>query len=267
MRTLPFSLIRVFGHVSRTPLSTRSLPMRRRYLVLALMACCLPAAVLARGTRYRFTSFNVPGATQTIGDGINNVGAIVGYFVDASGGFHGYILSVGGVFTQINVPGAVKTIVEGINNPGTMVGQYDAPVVGQTHGFVLSGGIFTSFDVPGATFTAGKGINLAGVTVGYYVEAAGTTHGFLLNSGRFTTIDYPNERFPAAVEIAPLVAPVERGRRCDCGGRGRRSSRTRPAVARCHRTSPFPTWGWRATAHRLSLTWSKAGFGSPWNCG
>jgi uncharacterized membrane protein len=180
-------------HMTCNPFSTRTLSMLRRDFVLNLLvASVLTSPALAqKPPRYKFTRFDVPGGTSTATRGANNAGTIVGYFNDAFGGFHGYILSAG-VFTQIDVPGAVKTTVEGINNPGTIVGQYDAPVVGQAHGFVLSGGTFTSFDVPGATFTAGKAINLAGVIVGFYVDAGGITHGCLLSGGRFTTIDYPN---------------------------------------------------------------------------
>jgi probable HAF family extracellular repeat protein len=180
-------------------LDPRSPPMLRRHFVLNLLAAGVLAspALAQKPIRYRFTSFDPPGSTYTRGNAINNAGTIDGYFNNASGEFHGYILSAG-VFTQIDVPGAVKTIADGNNDSGTIVGQCDAPVVGQAHGFVLSGGTFTSFDVPGATFTAGKGINLAGVIVGFYVDAGGMTHGYLLSGGQFTTIDYPNAPFTAA---------------------------------------------------------------------
>ncbi len=37
-----------------------------------------------------FSAFDVPGAAQTLAEGINNSGQIVGYYYDASGGIHGF---------------------------------------------------------------------------------------------------------------------------------------------------------------------------------
>src|SRR5262249_34691866 len=127
MRSCFSSQTRDDGHVSRKPLSTRNLPMRRG-LLLTMLVCTLTAPPFAaKPSQYVFTSFDAPGAVYTRGNNINNGGTIVGYFNDASGGFHGYILNAG-VFTQIDVPGAVKTITEDINDSGTIVGQCDAPV-------------------------------------------------------------------------------------------------------------------------------------------
>ena len=47
MREVFQSLSRNSDHVSQKPLSTRSLPMRRHFFVLALLACCVPAGVFA----------------------------------------------------------------------------------------------------------------------------------------------------------------------------------------------------------------------------
>src|SRR3954447_13560001 len=41
--------------------------MRRRYLVLSLLACTVPPAVLAGGNRHKFTTFDVPAAPYTTG--------------------------------------------------------------------------------------------------------------------------------------------------------------------------------------------------------
>src|SRR5262249_38021223 len=123
MRNLLSSLARDSGHVSQKPLLTRSFPMRRRFFVLTLLACCVPVAGFADGRKYAFTSLDFPGATDTNSFDINNAGTIVGYFTDTSGVIHGYIWS-GGVFTQVDGPGAIETRCFGINDAGTVVGYY-----------------------------------------------------------------------------------------------------------------------------------------------
>jgi len=179
----------------QTLLDPRSLPMLRRHFVLKLLAASVLAApVLAGGNRYTFTSFDFPGAVSTYGWGINNGGAIVGFFDFADGVEHGFIFS-GGSFAQVDVPGSVGTLYGGINDGGMSAGRYDSPKVGNAHGFILNGGNFTPFDVPGATSTSAHGIDLEGDIVGLYVDAAGVTHGFLFSGGQFTTIDYPNAPF------------------------------------------------------------------------
>ena len=93
----------------QTFLDPGSLPMLRRHFVLKLLAVSVLAApALARGYRYKFTSFDVPGATYTVGDGVNHAGTIAGWFQDTSGVKHGYVWS-GDTFTQFDVPGAVAT--------------------------------------------------------------------------------------------------------------------------------------------------------------
>jgi hypothetical protein len=60
--------------------------MRRCFSVLALLACCVPAAVFAGKFTYIFTTFDFPGATNTNASGINNAGTIVGWFQGGGGG-------------------------------------------------------------------------------------------------------------------------------------------------------------------------------------
>jgi probable HAF family extracellular repeat protein len=182
----------------QTLLDPRSPPMLRRHFVLKLLAAGVLAspAYAQKPPRYVFTNLDVPGALGTTAAGINNVGAIVGFWSASFAGTHqhGFLWSAG-VFTNIDVPAGVNgTVSHGINDAGTIVGAYDtAP--GVRHGYILSGGNFTSVDVPGATFTAARGINNNGQVVGKYqlvTDAAGAYHGFLLSGGVFTTIDYPN---------------------------------------------------------------------------
>jgi probable HAF family extracellular repeat protein len=178
-------------------LDPRSLPMLRRHFALKLLAAGVLAAPALAGhqSQYVFTSFDVPGLRGTSGNGINNVGAIVGQCFDGTM-HHGFLWS-NGTFTLIDPPGSLDTNSSSINDAGTISGRYDSPALGEGHGYLFSGGSFTSVDVPGATYTAAPGINLAGNVVGRFTDTAGVTHGFLLIGGQFTTIDYPNSTYTA----------------------------------------------------------------------
>jgi hypothetical protein len=92
---------------------------------------------------------------------INDLGQIVGDYIDSSNVFHAYEL-VGDEFRVLDVPfaGAKGTFSPAINNSGEIVGGwYDS--AGNEHSFTLVGGTYTSFDYPGATSQFYYGINSA----------------------------------------------------------------------------------------------------------
>jgi len=151
------------------------------------------------------TSFDAPGAGTTedtvVAQGtfalsINDDGAIVGYYVDASDGYHGFVRSADGTITTLNAPGAgtgtspsygysLGTKALSINDDGVIAGYYsDANEV--YHGFMVSAsGTITTFNAPGAGTTAATGtyavsINDNGVIVGYYSDPNDGYHGFQL---------------------------------------------------------------------------------------
>jgi uncharacterized membrane protein len=122
--------------------------------------------------------------------GINDVGQIVGVYIDGLGVYHGYELS-GGKFTTLNVPfaGATGTSAFAINNSGEIIGQwFDA--TGNTHSFAVVGGTYTALDYPGADYTEANAINSNGDIVGAYA-ANGVINGFLLSGGTYTSFDVP----------------------------------------------------------------------------
>jgi uncharacterized membrane protein len=149
------------------------------------------------GASPTFTSLDYPGAVFTAADDINASGQIAGWYVDASGTTHGFVLD--GNYTSIDFPGAAYTSVLGINANGDIVGRYAFKDIGAdkgVHGFLLRNGIFTSIDFPGAAETRPIGINSAGDIVGIYSDQQqGKHHGFLLRSGVFTSIDFPNSAY------------------------------------------------------------------------
>jgi uncharacterized membrane protein len=132
-----------------------------------------------------FTTFNVPKDHPefgTVAMGINDIGEVVGNFVDESGDNfhrHGFLRSSKGTFTTFDVPGRTFTSPTGINNSGQIVGFY-ADDNFFFHGFVLHKGVFTFVDVPGASETQIFSINAKGEIVGTYFDADdGEQHGFV----------------------------------------------------------------------------------------
>ena len=155
-----------------------------------------------------FIPFNIPGADQTSGYGINPAGQVVGSYVGSDTVEHGFLLREGvfgllsaGVYETIDVLGATLTRPRGINPAGQIVGQ--CGVGGKTYGFLLSDSNLTLLDVPGATSTSAMGINPEGDVVGWYAMG-GIEHGFLWkpDSG-FTDVDYPGAAGTNARGINP----------------------------------------------------------------
>ena len=114
------------------------------------------------------TSFDVPGARNTSGAGINNAGMIVGSYYD--GTTHGFLMN-GNTFTSIDVPGATFTAARALNDLSQILGSYDDSNH-KAHGFLYAGNTFTLLpDFPrpdGVAFMAYTGINNVGQIVGYY---------------------------------------------------------------------------------------------------
>jgi probable HAF family extracellular repeat protein len=180
----------------KTLLKREGLPL----VSLVVLALLFGTVSAARALSFTFTTIDVPGATITEAQGINNLGQIVGFFrTSASRANHGFLLSRG-TFTTIDVPGATDTIANGINDRGQIVGEFDAN--GKIHGFLLSGEDFTIIDAPGAASTIANGINDGGQIVGHFLPANSfNAHGFLLSRGTFTTIDAPGAASTAATGI------------------------------------------------------------------
>ena len=171
-----------------------------------------------------WTSLDFPGAIETSALGIDrNDYTIVGRYVDANGGRHGFIKDTSG-WSTVDYPGPVETAVEDI--AGTrIVGYYqtadykihsficdsdlwtplDYPdasdtqcwaasgdlIVGEVHlpnedgrhGFVYDGLAWSLIDVPGALETVVEGIE-GNRVVGYYLDVYYQGHGFLTTASR-----------------------------------------------------------------------------------
>jgi probable HAF family extracellular repeat protein len=81
-------------------------------------------------------TISFPGALSTRANGINNLGQVVGEYIDANARFHGFLFS-GGKYTNIDVPG-VLTEANVINNIGYIAGDFEG--TSQIfHGFLAYG--------------------------------------------------------------------------------------------------------------------------------
>ena len=75
--------------------------------------------MLQRGA---YSIIDAPGATQTTAWDVNNLGAVVGDYIDEDGFYHGFL--PGGRFTPIEFPGATHTSAQGIDDFGASLGIY-----------------------------------------------------------------------------------------------------------------------------------------------
>ncbi|MDG4597655.1 MAG: hypothetical protein P9F75_18545 [Candidatus Contendobacter sp.] len=157
---------------------------------------------------YGFTTFDVPGATQTWATSINASGQVAGYhYHDDLNKSHGFLYS-NGTFTTLDVPGATQTWAASINASGQVAGSYsDGSCV---HGFLYSNGTFTILDVPGATSTSPASINDSGQVAGSWKPGGpfSDTRGFLYSNGTFTILDVPGatETIPVSINASGQVA-------------------------------------------------------------
>jgi len=84
---------------------------------------------------------------------VNNLGVVVGVYLDSRGVLHG-VVDKGGKFTTIDNPNAGTldgqgTTASAIDNEGVIIGNY-VDSKNRNHGFVDIGGKFTTFDDPSA---------------------------------------------------------------------------------------------------------------------
>ena len=177
-----------------------------------------------RAASGKITPFDVTGAGTTgsvQGQGtqpisINSVGDIAGFYVDAKGGFHGFVRAAGGAITApIDVPGSgtsggtehhgdvVGTLPLSINTAGVITGIYsDTNHVGHAFVRAADGTMTYPIDAPdvatkGPVFipvSFAASINTAGVVAGTYNDTSGVFHVFVraVNGTITAPIDDPN---------------------------------------------------------------------------
>jgi uncharacterized membrane protein len=158
----------------------------------------MPQAALLEGRvvpSYLFQTIDDPnGVAVNAAESINSSGKIAGYYEDAAGDFHGYLLS-SGQYTTIDDPNTgpgQSSFAYTVNASGRVAGEY-IDAAGMTHGYLLSSGRYTTLDDPsGVNGTVAVGLNSSGTIVGVYFDANGAYHGYLLSGGHYNTLDDPN---------------------------------------------------------------------------
>jgi probable HAF family extracellular repeat protein len=137
-----------------------------------------------------FQELVYPGASYTLGLGINKGRKIVGWYAGSDGNPHAF-LRIGKNYSNIDHPGSDYTIASNINDAGVVIGTYSENASDTLHGFILKKEVYTTIDPKESIFTEPLGINSNGVIVGFWVDQSQVSHGFVYQNGQFTTIDYP----------------------------------------------------------------------------
>ena len=161
---------------------------KRGGLLAVLSLCALASAAIAGPAR--FIAVDYPGAIETQASGINPAGDIVGYYKDASGVLHGFLLR-GGTFSPIDIPGAAWTQGWGISPQGDIVGQYGKAGDPQTYGFLLRNGTLYKVEVPDQPNTMPFGISPEGTMAGCVHGGSDGMHGFVMTAGGDSRLEGP----------------------------------------------------------------------------
>jgi hypothetical protein len=123
-----------------------------------------------------FTDFDLPDAAYgTFAYGVNLIGTITGYYIDAFNELHAFLRDNSGKAANVDPPGTAPgtfgALAAGINSEGAITGFFDDSNF-LFHGFIRDNrGTYVTIDVPSAGVvygTSGNAINAEGVTTGYY---------------------------------------------------------------------------------------------------
>jgi hypothetical protein len=152
------------------------------------------------------TTFDYPGiGNQTLPQKINDGGDIVGYYIDSSGVYRGFVRFANGNFSAPIVDPndtCIGTFARGINNSRLICGDYFSGAGCSTdHGFFLMGHSFSDFDVPGFAGTSVNGVNNIGDFAGGAADATGFTQAFVSLGGIITTFSIPGSTLNNAYQL------------------------------------------------------------------
>src|SRR5208283_2740913 len=199
------------GILQHEPISRRQIMRRVSILMLIFCICFALAAwpqVQPLAKHGKIIEFDAPGAGPGPGQGtqandINPERAITGWYIDASGVYHGFLRSPDGAVTTFDAPGAGTGAGQGtgawmVNPSGEITGWY-ANAGSVYNGFVRSpDGTITTFHPRGAGRGANQGgggfdINPKGEVAGNYVENSNALRSFLrYPDGTFTIFEAPD---------------------------------------------------------------------------
>ena len=175
-----------------------------RSLALSLMlASCTPLAAQT----YTLQALHIPYApnADTYALGINNRGAVVGYFVVGSINTRGFKRNADAVYEHpIDDPSTLPeldTIATGVNNFGIVSGYYHNYSTSYFLGFLRSQGVFTDYALPYRN-TYILGINDNNDLVGQVIDGNNNIHAFATINGVVSILHYPGGTGTRAYGIA-----------------------------------------------------------------
>ena len=142
------------------------------------------------GLSVTFTTIDVPGAMNTNITGINNLGQMVGSYLETTNGPATGFLFSNGSFTFFNYPGGNNTLAYDINDSGLICGTAYLRQNTSAVGFLYDGTNFTKIRAPGKTYTYVNGMNNEGALVGGQGQYGGN-QGFELLNGKVKNITPP----------------------------------------------------------------------------
>lgn len=183
---------------------------------IAALCTLAVAGKMAAQEHGKIITFDAPGAGTnpgspfcfgacpgTVAVNANREGVVIGYLVDNSNVYHGFVRDADGKITVFDAPNAGTgsnqgTVAYSINSEGTIAGQFQT-CDNVYYGFVRSSrGQFVVFDIPGFKPGAQQGpggsanINDVEEVAGFYTDENYVNHGFLRSSdGRIATFDAP----------------------------------------------------------------------------
>ena len=150
----------------------------------------------ASGVRRGFSGDEIieaPGATETYADFVNEIGIIVGSYIDADGIYHAYVHVPGTIFLPFDLPNPEQLeyfFMHHMNAQGIGISRAkrrgDVP---RSYIGSLEGGIH-EFKFPGSVSTEGWNINQDGSVVGHYDSPDGRRHGFIARPANKVRSDY-----------------------------------------------------------------------------
>jgi probable HAF family extracellular repeat protein len=169
-----------------------------RPLSAALILAALAVAAETQPATIKFKQIAIPGALFTTPTGINNSDVVVGYYVDAGGITHGFVLS-GSTVTTIDDPNGTATFCEAISSNGSIVGEY-TQADGNNHGFLYQNGVFT--DIGLGVESGAFGVNDQGFIVGGFLKCGLCEQlGFIFDGSTYTTVSPKGATFVSVVGI------------------------------------------------------------------
>jgi|HubBroStandDraft_5_1064220.scaffolds.fasta_scaffold82612_1 probable HAF family extracellular repeat protein len=159
-----------------------------------LTLACVATAADAPNLTFKFKTIDVRNALQTSPYGINNSGAVVGYYIDQEQAIHGLLFANGKGYNIDDPESAYGTEPINLNSSGVVVGEYITDSQGDIRGFVYQSGKFTDIGPEGCIESAGAGINDQGEIVGWCTDSSDVVHGYLWDGKNYSSLDYPGAK-------------------------------------------------------------------------